>query len=167
MKDIEKYNDLSSLWYFDKKWCENIDDTDREFIKPMTEAYSSALWSNCVSAKCNHLMWVKNSSDWKVINNTTLDCHWSGPWEEDNYHYFYDVIAPLMSWDLSDSVYYFWGQFSGLETSWNLLCKYWIAFLYEDEMNIIINPASKEVLILGVSGIVAKGERILCKSDGE
>jgi hypothetical protein len=36
-----------------------------------------------------------------------------------------------------------------------LICKFWICFLYEDEMNIIINPKSEMAFMIGVNGYVA------------
>ena len=84
---------------------------------------------------------------------------WLNDWNEDNYDAFKEKIAPLFSWHPEDEVLFFWGRNAGLETNWKYLCKYWIAFLYDDEMNIVINPSSSEVLILGVNGYVAKALR--------
>ena len=154
-----KYDDISSLWMFDKAYCENIVESEKKFLKPLSEHYCSQLWRKYVSEKQLHLMLANLDSELKFKDEEKQKYAWLNDWNEDNYDAFKEKIAPLFSWHPEDEVLFFWGRNAGLETNWKYLCKYWIAFLYDDEMNIVINPSSSEVLILGVNGYVAKALR--------
>ncbi len=85
--------------------------------------------------------------------------NWQEDWNNNTIEAFEENIKPLTNWKAEDTVFFFWNKSSGIETTWSLICKYWISFLYEDEANIIVNPKSKNVIILSVNGSLAIAER--------
>ena len=155
----QPYGDINKVWMFDLSHCENIEASDKEELKLLSESYCSELWSEYVTDKHRHLMLVHKDEDWKITNKVSQQYNWLSDWNNDKHVAFYRIVAPLLQWEMDDIVYFFWNRHSGIETQWNLVCKYWISFLYDDEMNIVVNPKSNNVLILGVHGYVAIGER--------
>jgi|GEM_PF-2055497 len=158
-KASRKYEDIDDLWVFKEKWCENIKESDKPFLKPLSDKYCAELWAEYVSEQHRHLMLVNDDAEWKIKEKVIQEYSWMPDWNNDNISAFQENIAPLLNWNTDEQVYFFWGRNSGLETQWKYLCCYWIAFLYDDEMNIVINPKSEKVLILGVHGYVATGTR--------
>ena len=159
MRDT-KYVEISEFWEFEKENCENLDEADKQYLKPFSRSYCCKLWNEYVSEKHRHLMLVENQSDWKIQNKTVQEYNWFEDWNNDQFDAFNVNIAPILNWQENDEVYFFWSRYSGLETEWRFVCKYWMSFLYEDEMNIVINPGSEQVLIIGVNGYVALGSRV-------
>lgn len=154
-----QYDDIEEIWFFEPTYCHNIDPKDLQMIHPLTPQYASKLWGTLVSPKHRHLMTIEGNN-WYIKNERKVDYNWEVDWEEDRFDAFTEHIAPLLKWDTDHDVLFFWGRYTALEAPWKLLCKYWISLLYEDEMNIVINPKSNRVLILGTRGYVAIGERV-------
>ncbi len=130
-------------------------------IKPLTENYSKQLWNTYISEKQRHLMLVKSDDDWKInkVESFAKEWNWGTSWNKEEYPAFEKNVKHRLNWDDEDVIYFFWGRYTAAETNWETLCKYWIPFMYEDEMNIVFNPKSQKVLIIGVHGSIAIGER--------
>ena len=45
---------------------------------------------------------------------------------------------------------------SAVKTTWRTLCDYWIEFMYEDELNIVINPKDTKALLIGIGSYLAE-----------
>ncbi|QKX04050.1 DUF2947 family protein [Aquimarina sp. TRL1] len=145
----------------------NDNETIPNKIKPLTENYSKKLWNNYVSEKHRHLMMVTSDDDWKIKNLESFvnEWSWETSWNENDEGAFEKNVKHRLDWDANDMIYFFWGRYTGAETNWETLYKYWIPFMYEDEMNIVVNPKSKKVLVIGVHGSIAIGERIQTTKD--
>lgn len=163
----KKYIDFKDWFYIKDFFIEcsqhffKDKDTIPNKIKPLTENYSKQLWNQHISEKQRHLMLVKSDDDWNITNVESFakEWNWGTSWNEEDYPAFEKNVKHRLDWDSSDMVYFFWGRYTGAETNWETVYKYWIPFMYEDEMNIILNPKSEKVLIIGVSGSIAIGER--------
>ncbi|WP_082815783.1 DUF2947 family protein [Flavobacterium chilense] len=132
---------------------------DKPQIKALTDYYCAQLWTEYVSETKHHLMLVNDLKDWKIKNEIKKEYNWQEDWNNNTIEAFEENVKPLTNWKAEDIVFFFWNKSSGIETTWSLICKYWISFLYEDEANIIVNPKSKNVIILSVNGSLAIAER--------
>nr|WP_245179138.1 DUF2947 family protein [Flavobacterium chilense] len=128
-------------------------------MKALTDYYCAQLWTEYVSETKHHLMLVNDLKDWKIKNEIKKEYNWQEDWNNNTIEAFEENVKPLTNWKAEDIVFFFWNKSSGIETTWSLICKYWISFLYEDEANIIVNPKSKNVIILSVNGSLAIAER--------
>ncbi len=162
----KKYIEFKDWFYIKEFFVEcsqrffNSQDTIPNKIKPLTENYSKLLWNKYISEKQRHLMLVKSDDDWNITNVESFakEWNWGTSWNEEDYSAFEKNVKHKLDWKSSDVVYFFWGRYTAAETNWETVYKYWIPFMYEDEMNIILNPKSKKVLIIGVQGSIAIGE---------
>ena len=107
-------------------------------------------------------MMVTSDNEWNIKNVKSFnkEWNWCKSWEEDDYSAFEKNVRHRLNWNAKDLIYFFWGRYTATETNWETLYKYWIPFMYEDEMNIVLNPNSMNVLIIGVNGSIAIGERV-------
>ncbi|MTH13988.1 DUF2947 family protein [Flavobacterium sp. LC2016-01] len=159
-KSINKYEALEKFYYFEKEYCYPVlTVTDKPQIKALTDHYCSQLWNEYVSETKHHLMLVNDLKDWKIKNEIKKEYNWQKDWNNNIIEAFEENIKPLLDWKDEDPVFFFWNKFSGIETTWSLICKYWISFLYEDEANILVSPKSKNVIILSVNGNLTIAER--------
>ena len=157
----QKYISLEKHYYFEDKYCQpNLTYNDKLKIKALSDNYCAELWSEYVSESKKHLMLINNPDEWKISNEIKNNYNWQKDWNDDNINAFTENIKPLVDWKDDDTILFFWSKSFGIETNWDIICKYWISFLYDDEANIIINPKSKETLILTVNGIVSIAERL-------
>ncbi|GAA0718264.1 hypothetical protein GCM10009430_16160 [Aquimarina litoralis] len=164
----KKYINFNDWFYIKEFFVEcsqqffNTDDTIPNKIKPLSENYARQLWNTYVSEKHRHLMMVKSDEDWNITNVKSFaqEWNWGTSWNQNEYSAFEKHVKDRLDWEDHDIIYFFWGRYTAAEISWETLYKYWIPFMYEDEMNIVINPKSSMVLIIGVSGSIGIGERI-------
>lgn len=157
MEENKKYGNLMDWWTFGTEYCKPIDPGHLYLLKPLTPSYCAKLWYKYVSKTHRHLMLV--GSDRKIYDEKKINYNWEDGWERDDYSFMTKNIAPLLDWKEEDQIFFFWGRYTGLETTWKLFCEYWIPFMYDDEKNIIINPSSESVLILAVHGCLEIGKR--------
>ena len=156
----QKYDSIDKLYYFENDYCIPIlEDCDKSKIRVLSNNYCSELWNEYVSEKHKHLMLINEAENWKIENEISKDYNWEKDWNENNIKAFEENIKPLIDFKEDDKILYFWSKYAGIETEWKIICKYWIAFLYEDESNIIINPKKSKVLILSTNGNISIGNR--------
>ncbi len=156
----QKYDSFNKLYFFEDEYCIPIlEDNDKSKIRVLSNNYCSELWNKYVTEKPNHLMLINDTKNWKIENEISKDYNWENDWNENNVIAFENNIKPLIDYKEEDKIIYFWSKYSGVETEWRIICKYWIAFLYEDESNIIINPNNTKVMILATNGNVSIGKR--------
>ncbi|WP_428231775.1 DUF2947 family protein [Flavobacterium sp.] len=161
VKSINKYDVPEKFYYFENEYCSPaLTNDDKAKIKTLTDDYCSELWNQYVSETKNHLMLVNDPKDWKIKNEIKKKYNWQADWNDTNTEAFIENLKPLVDWNNDDVVLFFWNKSCGIEATWQLICKYWISFLYEDEANIIINPKSKNVLLLSTNGFLAIAERM-------
>jgi hypothetical protein len=149
-----KFEDKNEIWFFGDEYCENITVDERACIKVLTEESSASMWRKYVSEQHRHLMLVEND-EWKLSEVRQLSYSWLNDWNNDIPDAFSNNLAKTLPWVLDDEVLFFWNRTSSVMAPWWLICKFWICFLYEDEMNIIINPKSEMAFMIGVNGYVA------------
>lgn len=159
-KSINKYDALEKFYYFENEYCDPIlSNDDKPEIRALTDEYCSELWNKYVSESKNHLMLINHPEEWKIKNEIKKEYNWQKDWNDTIIEVFNENIKPIIDWKDDDIVIFFWNNCSGIETTWSLICKYWISFLYEDEANIIINPKSKNVIILSTNGNLSIADR--------
>lgn len=131
-------------------------------VKPLSENYAQELWNKNISKKYGHAIMMQSDKDWRInnIQSFAKDWNWEASWSEDDYSAFEKNVKHRLDWEAEDIIYFFWNHHTAAETDWEILYKYWIPFMYEDEMNMVFNPKSKKVLLIGVNGSIAVGERI-------
>ena len=144
----------NEFWFFGDEYCEGITEDERARIRVLTKDYSSLMWRKYISDQHRHLMLVRND-EWKVTDVKQSSYNWTNDWNDDVPEAFSQNIAKLVPWHFDDEALFFWQESSSVMAPWWLICKYWMCFLYEDEMNIIVNPDSKVVIMIGVNGYVA------------
>ncbi|OXA70529.1 hypothetical protein B0A67_14965 [Flavobacterium aquidurense] len=160
-KSINKYDAPEKLYCFENEYCTPaLTKDDKAKIKALTDDYCSELWDKYVSKNKRHLMLINHPEELKIKNEIKKEYNWQNDWNESNIDAFNKNVKNLIDWDEDDSVLFFWNKFSGIETTWRLICKYWISFLYEDEANIVINPKSKKVIILSTNGNLSLADRL-------
>lgn len=160
-KSINKYDAPEKLYCFENEYCTPaLTKDDKAKIKALTDDYCSELWDKYVSKNKRHLMLINHPEELKMKNEIKKEYNWQNDWNESNIDAFNKNVKNLIDWDEDDSVLFFWNKFSGIETTWRLICKYWISFLYEDEANIVINPKSKKVIILSTNGNLSLADRL-------
>jgi hypothetical protein len=156
----QKYDPPEKFYYFENEYCyPTLTDYDKPEIKAFASNYCSELWSKYISESKKHLMLINNSEEWKIKNEIKKEYNWQKDWNDTNIGAFNENVKPLIDWEEDDEVMFFWNKYSGIESKWNIICKYWISFLYDDESNIIINPKSKKVIILSTNGSLSIAER--------
>lgn len=159
-KNTNRYEALEKFYYFGNDYCDpKLTDLDKSEIKALSDDYCAELWNEYVSETKNHLMLVNDPKDWKIKNEIKKEYNWQADWNNTNIEALTANVRPFTDWKDDDTILFFWNQSSGVETTWGLICKYWISFLYEDEANIMVNPKSKNVIILSVNGNLAIAER--------
>jgi hypothetical protein len=156
----KKYDSLEKFYYFENEYCyPTLTDFDKPEIQAFTNNYCSQLWNKYISESQKHLMLINNPDQWKIKNEIKKEYNWQNDWNETNTEAFNEIVKPLIDWEEDDEVMFFWNKYSGIESKWGIICKYWISFLYDDESNIIINPKSKKVIILSTNGNLSIAER--------
>ncbi|MFD2562868.1 DUF2947 family protein [Aquimarina rubra] len=167
IEENKKHIDFKDWFYIKDFFVEcsqrffNDNETIPNKIKPLSENYSKELWNKHVSEKHRHLMMVRSDEDWNIKNIQSFANEWSWgtSWNKDDYSAFEKNVKHRLDWNDNDIIYFFWGRYTAAETDWETLYKYWIPFMYEDEMNIVLNLKSKKALIIGVNGSIGIGER--------
>lgn len=160
-KSINKHDAPEKFYCFENEYCTPaLTKADKAKIKALTDDYCSELWDKYVSKNKRHLMLINHPEELKMKNEIKKEYNWQNDWNESNIDAFNKNVKNLIDWDKDDSVLFFWNKFSGIETTWRLICKYWISFLYEDEANIVINPKSKKVIILSTNGNLSLADRL-------
>ncbi len=157
----KKYIDINELYEFSPEYCKDIKTEHKAKLKPLATNYCNQLWNEYVTEEHRHLMLIRDNEELKFKELRKCDFNWQDHWDSNNYDAFTNELAPIVDWNLKDTVYFFWGRYNGLETTWEVMCEYWIPFLYEEEKNIIINPQSELVVVLSVHGMVEIGKRII------
>lgn len=156
----KKYDSLEKFYYFENEYCyPTLTDFDKPEIKAFTNNYCSQLWNKYISESQKHLMLINNPDQWKIKNEIKKEYNWQNDWNETNTEAFNENVKPLIDWEEDDEVMFFWNKYSGIESKWGIICKYWISFLYDDESNIIINLKNKKVIILSTNGNLSIAER--------
>ncbi|WP_409415847.1 DUF2947 family protein [Flavobacterium sp. PS2] len=156
----QKYDSLEKFYYFENEYCyPTLSDSDKGEIKAFANNYCSQIWDKYISESQKHLMLINNPDQWKIKNEIKKEYNWQNDWNETNTEAFNENVKSLIDWEEDDEVMFFWNKYSGIESKWGIICKYWISFLYDDESNIIINPKNKKVIILSTNGNLSIAER--------
>jgi hypothetical protein len=156
----QEYDSLEKFYYFENEYCyQTLTDSDKPEIKAFTNNYCSELWNKYISESKKHLMLINHTEQWKIKNEVKKEYNWQKDWNDNNIDAFKENVKPIIDWEEEDEVMFFWNKYTGIESKWGIICKYWISFLYDDESNIIINPKSKKVIILSTNGNLSVAER--------
>ena len=126
----------------DEVWIDN-------HIVSLDKDVASKIWESSISTQHEHLMQL-NDEEWRqleVIKFTSV-WDWEESWQKDEYDAFYNFFQDKFKWKDDDKVLFFWMKGSAVETTWRTLCDYWIEFMYEDELNIVINPKDTKALLI-------------------
>ena len=138
---------LEPLWDFSHLGSgRDVSPADLAAILTFTQAYSATLWNRYVSAKGRHLM-LMDDSDWP---NQAGGEHQTLPWYPDNLpaeDEFAEQLAKQVPFVPSDKIYFFWGKYTGVETTWELFLRYWPRFFFDDEGPILVVPSSMTAIV--------------------
>jgi hypothetical protein len=145
-KQISK--SLEKFYFFEEGYCIPVlEEKDKVKIQFLTEEECSDFWEKYVSKKYDHWLQIPINESINYLNY-----NWEKDWIENNIEAFDVHIKPLIGYQNNDEVLFFWNKSTGVKTEWNIICKYWITFLFEDEGNILINPSHPSVLYLSTHG---------------
>lgn len=101
-----------------------------------------------------------DSTEWKsLIQDDIIIYNFEQDWNNNNYIGLQEVLTKFVQFNADNTIFFFWGRNSGVETTWEVFLKYWINFLFDDEGPVLINPDSNIIIIFGPNGNVIKGER--------
>jgi len=141
----------------------NMSHNDIEKIKILSELNSSSKWENFVSLSNRHFMLLQDD-EWpsKIIADDNFLYRWVEDWNEDFFLHFSSILNAI---DLpgNSELYVFWMKEVGLKTNWDVFCRNWINFLYEDEGCILVLPDSDKSIVLS-NGVAWLGTRGVLKT---
>ena len=127
-------------------------------IAPLKKEESSKIWEEAISLEHQHLMQL-NDKEWSRLEVQQLSSwEWEESWQMNDYDAFYNFFQDKFRWKEDERVLFFWMKESAVETTWRTLCDYWIEFMYEDELNMVINPKDIKALIIGINSYVAEAK---------
>jgi hypothetical protein len=139
---------VGNFYFFENDYClPALEESDKMKIQFLSEDECSTYWEKYVSKKHDQLLQIPINE-----NINYLNYNWEKDWIENNTEAFNVHIKPLIVYQNNDEVLFFWNKSTGVKTEWSIVCKYWIAFLFEDEGNILINPSHPTVLFLSTHG---------------
>jgi hypothetical protein len=140
---------FASIDNFQLKWRFAEDETkwtvlppnDLALFKPLTEGSARRLWSTYVSNSAQHLMEIvlqsvppnRNQFGKRLL---VIDDNWSS---EEEHQHVTDVFRNYIDVPPSSILYFFWHASCAVETTWDILCRYWSDFCYpSDDSNVAI-----------------------------
>ncbi|WP_087025497.1 DUF2947 domain-containing protein [Thaumasiovibrio subtropicus] len=127
-------------------------------IKPFTQARSSQLWREHISAMspdADRLAsddWAGKEESWK---ESVL---WQEAWESDEPELPEEVLA-FITWEDNTPVYFCYEKYNVIETTWGVFKQAWKNFLFFDDGPILIGRRKKEALWFDSEGYVQLGLR--------
>lgn len=156
---MQKYGEMKDAafhWMFDME--PKITQHDYSLIKPFTEGYATLLWKENICA-ARHLM-LSDKSDW--VNALPLASYnWMDDWNAGNIKGMSRFLSDSVPINTDETIWFFWMEESGVETTWGVFSRNWINFLYEDEAPILYCPALRYAIKFVVTGAVYMGEKPL------
>jgi len=135
-----------------------VPEAQLQAIKPMTQARSSQLWQENISAqspdadRLSSSDWPMNESNWKE----TID--WMAAWESDD-ESLPEAILEFIDWQDDVTVYFCYEKYNVIETKWSTFKKCWKNFLFYDDGPILIGRRRNEALWFDGNGNVKLGSR--------
>ncbi len=127
-------------------------------IKPLTQARSSQLWREYVSAMspdADHF----ESGDWAAQESTWLEtCTWQNEWDGDDPELPL-AVTELIQWEDNTTVYFCYEKYNVIETTWGVFKQAWKNFLFFDDGPILLGRRKKEVLWFDSEGNVKLGKK--------
>ncbi|MEJ2612579.1 MAG: DUF2947 family protein [Candidatus Thiodiazotropha sp.] len=137
-------NEIPGVFYDDPKM--SSEDLDKIVIFSENECKNN--WTEYVSEISGHFMQMAND-EWPSIIVDGNNCwyRWVDDWNDDDYSQF---SAKLRCLNIPGKsvLYIFWMKEVGLKTTWEVFCKNWGNFLYEDEGCILVLPDFTDALVL-------------------
>ncbi|WP_413111471.1 DUF2947 domain-containing protein [Thaumasiovibrio sp. DFM-14] len=128
------------------------------FIRPLTQARSSQLWREFISAMspdADHF----ESGDWAAKESSWSDeIAWQDEWESDE-PALPEAIAAFIDWEDNTPVYFCYEKYNVIETTWGVFKHTWKNFLFFDDGPMLIGRRKKQVLWFNSEGQVKLGRR--------
>lgn len=135
-----------------------VPESDLDTIKPMTQARSSQLWQENISAQSPDADRL-SSSDWPMKESNWKDTvGWMAPWEDDDASLPEEVLS-FIDWQDDVTVYFCYEKYNVIETKWATFKKHWKNFLFYDDGPFLIGRRRKEALWFDSKGNVKLGIR--------
>ncbi len=121
---------------------------DWEGIFRLSDAISSSLWQRYISPTNRHFMLLDNS-EWpsKIVKDENFLYNWSTAWNAQSPEDFQNILQGLVI-PTDSEIFFFWMKELALKTTWQIFCRNWMNFLYEDEGCILIIPEQQKALVL-------------------
>ncbi len=128
---MKKYIDISNYeakWMFEDEIPVSAIDLKR--IKPLTEDYSSRIWSKYISSENRHPMLLKNH-EWPCLSSTwNITSSWQEEWNSDNNDLPNDLEHNIQ-WHYDSIIYFAYCKESIIETTWSVFKRNWKCFLFD------------------------------------
>jgi hypothetical protein len=136
-------DDFQLKWRFaedETKWTV-LPPNDLAFFKPLTEDSARRLWSTHVSNSAQHLMEIvlksvppnRNQFGKRIL---VIDDNWSS---DEEHQHVTDVFRNHIDVAPSSTLYFIWNASCAVETTWDILRRYWSDFCYpSDDSNVAI-----------------------------
>ncbi len=117
-------------------------------VRILEEPECISKWEEFVSEKNRHFM-LLNDDEWpsEIVRSNNSFYNWFDDWNNNNYSGFGSILKKL-DIPLENQIFLFWMKEIAAETTWDIFCKFWINFLYEDEGVILVVQNSNKALIL-------------------
>lgn len=161
MEELIKFVSIDD---FQLKWRFAEDETnwtvlppnDLTFFKPLTEDSALRLWSTYVSTSAQHLMEIALRSvppDRNQFGKLVLviDDNWSSDEEHDRVA---EILNNHVGVAASSIVYFFWDASCAVETTWNILLRYWSDFCYPSDDSNVAVILDTNIIIYYIEGAV-------------
>ena len=156
-------DDFQLKWRFAEdatKWTV-LPPKDLAFFKPLTEESAQRLWFTYVSTSAQHLMEIVLRSvppnrDQFGKRLLVIDENWTS--EEENHHVA-DVFRNHIDAEPSSALYFFWNASCAVETTWEILRRYWSDFCYPSDDSNVAVILDTNINIYYIDGTVWLGSR--------
>ena len=135
-----------------------VPEEDLQAIKPMTQARSSQLWKENISALSPDAERMA-SDDWPMQSSSWQETvKWMAQWESDDSDLPQEILD-VIDWQDDVTVYFCYEKYNVIETKWSIFKKYWKNFLFYDDGPILIGRRRSEALWFSDNGSVKIGNR--------
>lgn len=156
-------DDFQLKWRFAEdatKWTV-LPPKDLAFFKPLTEESAQRLWSTYVSTSAQHLMEIvlrsvppdRNQFGKRVL---VIDDNWSA---EEESNYVTNIFRNHIDVEPSSMLYFFWNASCAVETTWDILRRYWSDFCYPSDDSNVAVILDTHINIYYIEGSVWLGSR--------
>jgi hypothetical protein len=141
------------------KWTV-LPDEDLAHFRPLTEACSRRLWGEFIAPGNGHLVALQvSAAAWpfgeRIAKYSTTD-DWSSAEETNRVGAFLEQHIQV---DRASRVLFFWSASCAVDTTWDVLLRYWSDFCYpSDDSNVVVLSES-DILIFYTEGLVSLARR--------